>query len=434
MHNKELKELLLKYHRPAGRYALYPHIPQWNNKLTTKEWIDDLKENYDPKEGVDFYLHIPFCESLCTFCGCNIFVTKNRAYEKDYVKALKKEIDFYYENLGSLKVNNLYLGGGTPTYLSKPHLQELLEYFFTKNSKGENFLATAESDPRFELEGKLKILSSFGFTRLSLGIQDLNQEVLNHINRKQSFEQIEKVCHQARENTIEEILFDLVYGLPAQKEETLSITLEQIKKLSPDTIAFYPLGLAPWQKNLQSNKQHDLIPKTEEKYKLFLQGRDFFLKNNMLELGLGHYAKPTSLTGRCYQEKTLRRHIMGFLPYKSPQLIGLGVSSISYSKQSYWQNPKVYDQYIAGISQENLRPSHTHQSHQDETHMQETFERLIVKNEIELPSFIKQEKLASLKSFHQDNLIAFDEKKLHVLPQGKPFMRMICQALEEACQ
>ena len=342
MNKENIKNLLLKYHCTGGRYTTYPQMRDWTIGLTSHEWFENFEKSYDKDEGVDIYIHIPFCKSLCTFCGCNITITQNSALQEEYITSLIKEWENYKNIFPSLKVSSIYLGGGTPNYLSPLILDKLLKQF---PNKTHDFYASLEADPRHFTSDHSKVLKEHGFNRISFGVQDFNTEVLKNLNRPQTFEQIEQARALAREYGFKEVSFDFIYGLPLQTPESTTNTFKRLATLSPDMIAHYPLAVAPWQAQSQHAMSIWQDHSASDKYDLYLNADQELMNQGYSNLGFGHYLGHDSLSSDAKSAENLKRSIMGFAPKKSKQLIGLGVSAISHSGTAYVQNEKVLAKY-----------------------------------------------------------------------------------------
>lgn len=214
------KDLLRKYDIPAPRYTSYPTVPYWTDMPSSEEWIDSLENSLAKQDSsLAIYVHIPFCETLCTFCGCNTSITKNHTVEEPYVESVIKELDLYISKISNLKnrsLDELHLGGGTPTYLSEKNLEYLISNITGKLSPNKNAEFSIEVDPRRTRRTQLEILYKYGFRRISLGVQDFDAEVQRLVNRIQPFENTENITETARELGYTSVNFDLIYGLPKQ--------------------------------------------------------------------------------------------------------------------------------------------------------------------------------------------------------------------------
>ncbi|MCP4914245.1 MAG: oxygen-independent coproporphyrinogen III oxidase [Oligoflexia bacterium] len=332
--------------RPLPRYTSYPPITSWNGDISEASWISNIKEHRS-EEGLDLYLHIPFCESLCFYCGCNRTITKKKSRGTDLVDALLKEWKMYLDINPNLKPSSIHFGGGTPTFLEVEDLRRLLIGILGETQNSHVFKAI-EIDPRVTTLEHLKLLKEFNFNKISLGVQDFSLEVQKNINRIQSFELVKDFLENCPEG-LEEINFDLIYGLPGQTIETMQMTLDYVDILKPTSIAFYQYAHMPSRLKNQRAIDESLLPSLEEREAIHDLGRDFLSKNNYKEIGFDHYALEDSLLWNCEKKRELKRNFMGFTHQKAPILIGLGPTSISKSQKFHVQNEKKTENYYQFI-------------------------------------------------------------------------------------
>ncbi len=246
--------LVAKYDVPAPRYTSYPTVPYWERTPTTEEWLGHWEKTlHRENSSWSLYLHIPFCETLCTFCGCNTIITKDHKRESPYAELIVKEWEIYLKNLPALShknVRQIHFGGGTPTFLAPDVLRSLVERLYTNIQLDPHFDGSIEIDPRRTLKEHLKVLKDLRFSRVSLGVQDFDRNVQRLVNRNQTFEQTEASVNWARDLGYSSINFDLIYGLPAQSPESIQHTIEKTVQLSPDRIALYSFAKVPWIKQI----------------------------------------------------------------------------------------------------------------------------------------------------------------------------------------
>lgn len=426
---KNPADLINKYNRPAPRYTSYPPVPYWVNAPDESSWISHLKHSYDEKKGVDLYVHVPFCESLCYYCGCNRTITKNHDIEEKYLSLVLKEWDLYKTKLGFVpKINSLHFGGGTPTFLSAKNLETLISSLL--ENKSENFVGSVEIDPRTVKIEQFDVFKKYGINRVSLGIQDFNSDVQKAINRFQSRELVEGIVNQLKERKFDSINFDLIYGLPKQTISSIEETFEIVSDLRPDMIAFYSYAHLPDKiKNQKLIKETDL-PSAEEKRALYLAGKKILEEKGYVEIGMDHFALPGSFLHKAMTEKKLHRNFMGYVDKKSNILLGLGPTSISDSSMSFIQNVKDTKSYEEMIQVDKLPLStlgHTHSK--EDLLVQDLLQQLMCQHEMDLKeknsipfwNEIKKE----LGDFYNDGLIEMDEDKLQIKPSAKAFLRNV---------
>jgi oxygen-independent coproporphyrinogen-3 oxidase len=266
--------LLAKYDVPVPRYTSYPTAPQWSDTPEPDEWRASLAASIAPAEAsLSVYVHVPFCESLCTFCGCNTVITRDHGREVPYVDLVLRELDTYLDTVPSLAgcpVGHVHLGGGTPTFLAPASLERLAgELRRRLPARGDHFEGSIEADPRVTSVEHLAVLASHGFRRLSLGVQDFDQEVQGLVNRRQSFDLVRRLTSEARDAGYESVNFDLIYGLPGQTPASTRHLADQVTSLRPDRLAVYSFARVPWIKPAQRKFRDDQVPAGAEKRALY---------------------------------------------------------------------------------------------------------------------------------------------------------------------
>src|SRR5437764_5687871 len=322
---------LKKYNMRGPRYTSYPTVPYWEKAPTADEWFESvahaLDETERQDEGAAIYIHVPFCRSLCTYCGCNPRITGNPSVGQPYVADVLREWTMYRERLGrvSVPVSEMHLGGGTPTFLSPAELEELVGGILkdARRTLGSQF--SVESDPRVTTREHLQTLARLGFRRLSLGIQDFDEVVQLAVNRVQSEEQVRVVTEEARAAGYTSINYDLIYGLPFQTHASVEQTVEAVQRLRPDLIAFYAYAHVPWFKPGQRHFTQDDLPRGDEKRALYELGRAMLKEAGYREIGMDHFALETDSLWKAAQGGALHRNFMGYTSRHASPLVGLGV-------------------------------------------------------------------------------------------------------------
>lgn len=405
-----MKDLLLKYDQPVPRYASYPTAKNWSRDFTAGTWREHLKADLKAKYGL--YIHIPFCQSLCGFCGLNTSITENREVRREYVKNLLQEWEMYSPDLGL--VSSIYLGGGTPNFLC-PDTNEMLLGAF---EKAEDFWGLVEVDPRYL---NLEILESYkdlGFENLSMGIQDFNESVLKKIGRFKDSDKVESSIDLAKKMGFH-LSFDLLYGLPGQTEESWQINLQKLEELSPQRLALYRWVPVPWTKPEQRPYKDEEIPERGEAIGHYEMIREKLKNLGYVDLGMDYYAKEGDiLLGQRH------RYFSGYNPHDLDAVIGLGVSAISETKTAYHQNEKALPVYQRRVSQGEL-PTYRGLSLNDT----EIEKRQRISSLTE--SFTFEKGNEDLTSFIEDGLVEVNDQ-VYVQEKGLPFLRHIAKCLEEA--
>ena len=436
-----MSSLIQKYNVPGPRYTSYPTVPFWEEEaFSEKKWIQNLTETFkisNQKEGISLYIHLPFCESLCTFCGCNKRITKRHEVELPYIQAVIKEWRLYC-NLFSRKPNikEIHLGGGTPTFFSTENLTLLLEGIFETANKAENYIFSFEGHPNNTSKEHLQTLYNLGFRRVSFGVQDYSPKVQAAIHRVQSFHNVSKVTLLAKEIGYTSIGHDLIYGLPFQTLQDIEDTILKTKSLLPDRISFYSYAHVPWLKgNGQRGFQDEDIPQNDTKRMLYELGKKMLLEMGYIEIGMDHFTLLTDEMYLAFKSKTLHRNFMGYTASKTKLMIGLGVSSISDSWNSFAQNEKSLETYYQKINSNNLPVFRGHHLTSEDVVIRQHILNLMCHFETnwedESTYFtVIYDVLDSLYEMQLDGLLYIENKKLIVTDLGKAFVRNICMAFD----
>ncbi|SFH43837.1 oxygen-independent coproporphyrinogen III oxidase [Pedobacter insulae] len=425
--------LLKKYNIAAPRYTSYPTVPYWDSESFSKEaWLTSLIKTYSSvkEQGISVYIHLPFCESLCTYCGCNTRITKNHGVEKPYIEAVIKEWELYATILGGRpKIAELHLGGGTPTFFSPENLQRLMVAILGEDNK--EVICSFEGHPNNTTIAHLQTLHQLGFKRLSLGIQDFDAKVQLMINRFQTPEQVFRITSEARAIGYGSVNFDLIYGLPGQTLTGLSHTITEVINMRPDRIAFYSYAHVPWLKPGQRHYAEKDIPQDDEKFSLYQMGRKLLLEAGYKEIGMDHFALVKDSLYQASENHQLHRNFMGYTDRYTKILIGLGVSSISDCQTAFAQNAKTVESYLSQINSGQLAIEKGHLLNEKDLDIRQHILNLMCKGATrfttEIPSMIKQR----LKPFLEDELLEMDTQEIRINKIGKSFLRNICMAFDE---
>lgn len=434
---KSLKELLAKYDVPAPRYTSYPTVPYWQDSPTPDQWVSHLRATLAEKDAAwSLYLHIPFCESLCTFCGCNTIITKDHKREVPYVAHLLKEWELYATKVPELlsrPLKHLHLGGGTPTFLSADQLVALLKPILDSVKKDpHSFEASIEVDPRRTSREQLEALHKLGFNRVSMGVQDFNPEVQRLVNRIQPFEITAQLTQSARDIGYSSVNFDLIYGLAKQTPESFRETTLQTINLRPDRIALYSFALVPWIKPAQRLFKDEDLPKSVEKRALYELARELLLEAGYVEVGMDHFALPTDALAKALNSKSLHRNFMGYTDHRTQVLLGLGVSSISETPHSFHQNEKLLPKYEELLAAEQIPSLRGHVLTKEDQINRELILTLMTQYEVDIKDHARATQAATfLAEMMHDDLVRFEGTLLKVTEAGKPFLRNACVFFDE---
>lgn len=433
--------LVSKYNVAGPRYTSYPTVPYWDNAtFSLKKWKETLRSSFEESndsQGISLYIHLPFCESLCTFCGCNKRITKNHQVEIPYLKSVLKELDLYLEILEEKPlVQELHLGGGTPTFFTPENLQMLLEGLFRRLKKSDTASLSFEGHPNNTSSEHLRVLADFGFTRVSYGVQDYNPEVQKAIHRIQPISSIIKATEEARAYGFTSVGHDLIFGLPFQTKEHIIYTIEKTKELMPDRIALYSYAHVPWLKgNGQRGFKDEDLPAAAEKRAQYEIAKQLLLEAGYIEIGMDHFALKTDSLYRAVQQKTLHRNFMGYTESKTQVMIGLGASAISDSWYSFAQNEKGVEAYQDLVNNNILPVFRGHILNQEDIIIRTHIRNLMCDLKTswsdkdlcfnELPDVLQQ-----LKELEYDELILIRPQALEVTEKGRPFVRNVCMAFD----
>jgi oxygen-independent coproporphyrinogen-3 oxidase len=439
---KEIEAKLIdKYNVSGPRYTSYPTVPFWKNpSLNATEWLESIQTNYSQFKNTEcsIYIHLPFCESMCTFCGCHKRITKNHQVEEPYIRALLKEWAIYRNSLSfQPNIKELHFGGGTPTFFAPDILIQLLESIFGSKSVNPNDVDLSfEAHPNNTTDAHLKHLYDFGFRRMSLGIQDYNSTVQQAINRIQSFEQVKFVHNKALEIGYTSINHDLVYGLPKQNLADIDYTIQQTLKLKPHRIALYSYAHVPWIKGLgQRGFKDSDLPSASVKQEQYRIAKSKLIEAGYIEIGMDHFALPEDDLAKAMQKNNLHRNFMGYTTQKSQLLIGLGMSAISDSWFGFAQNEKVLEDYLERVEIGQLAITKGHLlSHLDieiRAHIKNLMCTFETEFDNESPfSYLHHIIKERLMNMIDDQLVSVNGQCVSITDKGKPFVRNACMAFD----
>lgn len=432
--------LIQKYNVPGPRYTSYPTVPYWDEKkFSLEEWKKNLVLSFNESnktEGISLYIHLPFCESLCTFCGCHKRITKRHEVENPYIEAVLKEWQLYCNLFDSKPViKEIHLGGGTPTFFSPKNLEQLINGIISKAEIAEMHEFSFEGHPNNTTRAHLQSLYNLGFRRVSFGVQDYSETVQKAIHRIQPFHQVAKVTFWAKEIGYTSISHDLVYGLPFQKVEDIIDTIEKTKSLQPNRISFYSYAHVPWIKgNGQRGFNDEDVPRDNEKRELYEVGKMLLLKNGYYEIGMDHFATADDSMYVAFKNKRLNRNFMGYTASKTQVMIGLGVSSISDSWYSFAQNEKNLEDYYDKINSEEIPVTKGHLLTKEDLIIRKHILNIMCHFETNWDNGLYFEEiydvLENLEEMIVDGLVDITNTCLKVTEKGKPFVRNICMAFD----
>jgi len=433
-------ELIRKYNVAVPRYTSYPTVPFWaQHSFSIDQWKHMVKKTFQETnlaKGISLYIHLPFCESLCTYCACNTRITKNHQVEERYSQAVLQEWMTYkrlWESVPALR--ELHLGGGTPTFFSPANLEKLLTPILAETVIHKDHAFSFEGHPNNTTRDHLITLARLGFSRVSYGVQDLDERVQKAINRIQPLENLQRVVRESRDVGYSSISFDLVYGLPFQTAESVRNTVEKVIALRPDRIAFYSYAHVPWMKPGQRGYEDCHLPGDVEKRALYETGRSLFLEAGYIDVGMDHFALPADELAIALEENRLHRNFMGYTVTKTDLLIGLGASAISDAHYAYAQNEKNVESYERRVMAGDLAVVKGHVHSLQDRFLKHVILDLACRGKLSAAQLTLTHELddtlsASLDEMQQEGLIRIENNDLYVTSMGRTFIRNICQLFD----
>lgn len=427
-------DLVTKYNKAVPRYTSYPTVPYWDNNLTEEKWIDHIQKAFIKynADGISLYIHLPYCESLCTYCACNTRITVNHKVELPYIESVLKEWQLYLNQFqGKPLIKEIHLGGGTPTFFSPENLTYLLSTILNSVEISTEYDFSFEGHPGNTTKEHLQALYDLGFKRVSFGIQDFDEKVQDTINRYQTFEEVKQVLDDARQIGYTSINFDLVYGLPYQTVESINDTITKIISLKPERIAFYSYAHVPWLKPGQRKYSEKDLPADSYKRSLYETGKDLFLSANYDDIGMDHFALPDDTLFDAAKKGALHRNFMGYTTNTTKLLVALGCSSISDSWDAFAQNIKTVEEYQKVVNEGHFPIFKGHVLTEEDLIIRQHILNIMCKNETSWLDDAQKfgslpEALEQLKDLEKDGLATVINEKLIVTETGKAFLRNIC--------
>jgi oxygen-independent coproporphyrinogen-3 oxidase len=430
--------LLKKYDVPTPRYTSYPTVPCWDtNTFSPEKWIDTVRTTFretNEEKGISLYIHLPFCESLCTYCACTTRITKNHEVEIPYIRAVLKEWD-HYKNIFGKKpiIRELHLGGGTPTFFSPKNLHWLISYLLEDIEIHPDFEFSFEGHPNNTTREHLQILYDLGFSRVSFGVQDLDEKVQQAIHRIQPFENLRQATELAREIGYTSVSFDLIYGLPFQNPFTVSDTLEKVITLKPDRISFYSYAHVPWLKPGQRGYGEADLPSQALKRHLYEIGRHMLKKNDYADIGMDHFALRHDSLFKAHLAGKLHRNFMGYTTTNSELLIGLGASAISDARQAYAQNVKKVEEYLEAMKCIGSAVVKGHMLSEEDMLVKQCILEIACKGKLShglLQQVVNLSIKDALHEMETEGILYLDDTGMQVTTAGEPFIRNICKVFD----
>jgi oxygen-independent coproporphyrinogen III oxidase len=431
---------LEKYNRPGPRYTSYPTAPVWKDDFDA----DDLESYFaradELQTPLSLYMHLPFCESLCLFCACNVSIQKDKSIAIPYLAALKREIGHVAERVSRKRqVIQFHWGGGTPTYLSPAQLEDLFAFTRERFSFAPDAEIGLEVDPRVTSREHLETLRRLGFNRLSMGIQDFEPKVQQTIHRIQPYEMTRDLIAAARGLGFVSLNIDLIYGLPYQTAGSFRNTIARALTLKPDRVAMFSYAHVPWLKKQQGSFA-PYLPEGREKFAIFRAGLEGFLDAGYVYIGMDHFALPGDELAVAQHNRTLHRNFQGYTTKAGADLYGMGVSAISSIGRAYAQNSREIPAYQASVKSRGIATMRGYRLSDDDEIRRAVIGRLlchtvIFKREIERDFGIDfneyfAAELDRLVEPRDEGLVTLGADEIRVSPLGRIFIRNIAMTFD----
>ena len=440
-------ELFEKYNIPTPRYTSYPPANYFKEVKNDHPDINEIisQSNYTHPKNISLYIHIPFCGQLCLYCGCNTHITQNKETMHNYVDTLLKEIDLLAQHLdNSRKVSQIHWGGGTPNYLPVEEIERIMN----KLHEHFDFISTPEiameCHPAHLTKEYTKKLVDMGFNRLSFGVQDFSDKVLDTVHREKPLIPIEEMVSYIKSFENLSLNLDFIYGLPYQSLEAYKKTIQKAIKLSPDRLAVFSYAHVPWIKKQQKSLEKYGLPTAEEKIELFESAYNMLSDNNYKIIGLDHFAKPDDELSIALKNKKLHRNFQGYCTLETTgQVYALGVSGISQMENAYLQNTKDLKKYEEAINRREFPIEKYYLVSNEEKIIRNIIEDIMCNMEVSLEGIaekydktideiyeITQVNLEALNQYEKEGFLHFSNHFLKLTPKGQFFMRIIAAAFD----
>lgn len=435
-----MNSLIDKYNIPGPRYTSYPTVPFWDEGgFSPEKWKESVVHSFNEtndSEGISLYIHLPFCEVLCTFCACHKRITKRHSVEEPYIDTVLKEWALYLELFTKKpKIKELHLGGGTPTFFSPENLRRLLEGIFEQSEIAGNPEFSFEGHPNNTTKEHLQTLYDLGFRRCSFGVQDYDLKVQKAINRIQPFANVQKVTEWAREVGYLSISHDLVFGLPFQTWESMNDTIRQTMALKPDRLAFYSYAHVPWIKGVgQRGFDENDLPSGEEKRKLYENGKKLLEQLGYKEVGMDHFSLESDDLYQSMLTGKIHRNFMGYSSSKTQLMIGLGMSAISDSWYAFAQNDKSVESYQEQVGEGIIPVFRGHILTEEDLIIRKHILNLMCTLETSwdedshLPEL--DNAVERLQEMQSDGLVELSRNRIRITEKGRAFTRNVAMAFD----
>ncbi len=439
-------EIFKKYNKPGPRYTSYPPATFFKSGFTPQQYIQQIvRSNSDRPQNMSFYVHIPFCPRLCYFCGCNTGISQKEEIIRRYVNAVITEIENVAQYLDkNRKVSQIHWGGGTPNSIKLDYVEEIMATFHKHFQFIENPEIAMECHPAYLEYEDIDRLADIGFNRLSLGVQDFDEEVLRLVNRAPSKYPVKKLVEYMKEKGFRGVNLDLIYGLPGQNKKNFARNIEKTIEVSPDRLATFSYAHVPWVKAAQKILEKRGLPTPDQKLQMFETGHNLLTQAGYVAIGMDHYAKADDDLAKALQNKTLHRNFQGYATRETTgQVYGFGSSSITQLWGGYIQNVKTSKQYIAAIEAGGLAPDKAYLMTNDNLVTREVITEIMCNGRVNFEEIGQQfGKTANevkeivaynpekLSDFLKDDLVSINKNEINIHKEGFFIVRNIAMAFD----
>ncbi len=440
------KELYQKYNKPTPRYTSYPPANYFKPVDDYASVIEAIKQsNNEAPQNISIYIHIPFCGQLCTYCGCNTLITNNKTLINNYIDTLLKEIDLLKPLLNSdREISQIHWGGGTPNFLPIEDIQRIMHKLYDNFETIKQPEIAMECHPAHLTKAYVDELVNLGFNRLSFGIQDFDDKVLEAVNRQKPLLPIDEIIAHIKSYPQISLNLDFIYGLPFQKLKGYEQTIQRAAALKPDRLAVFSYAHVPWIKKQQKSLEKLGLPTAGEKIALFEQAYDILTRKDYVPIGLDHFAKPQDELSKALETKQLHRNFQGYCTLDTTgQVYALGVSGISQLTSAYLQNTKSITKYIKSINEGVFPIEKYYFVNRQEKIIRDVIEQIMCNMYLDFNKMAAKYQLDTadiynltqvdfniLKDFESEGLLSFDNDVLTLTRKGQFFMRNIAAAFD----
>jgi oxygen-independent coproporphyrinogen-3 oxidase len=436
-------EMLAKYDRPGPRYTSYPTALEFHESFGPKRYVEKLEEaSRHPEEPLSLYVHLPFCRERCTFCGCNVIVTQKPGVASAYIDDLEREVEIVAKRLGDRRqLVQYHWGGGTPTYLSLDEMKRVWDAIAKRFTLAPGAEVAIEVDPRVTTRRQAELLKQLGFNRISMGVQDFDEDVQDAVNRYQSFPITRDLHLYMRDLGFESINFDFIYGLPHQTPETFRKTIALALELRPERVAVYSYAFVPWIKAHQKAIRLEDLPSRDVKLQLFGAAYELFTGAGYQQIGMDHFAVKEDSLAVAAREHTLFRNFMGYTTHPAKDYIGVGVSSIGDIGGAFAQNTKKLNRYRDALDRGEPPIERGFERSKDDEIRRDVIQSLMCNFHLDVPR-IEATYGITFPAYFAESLRELDEgpvahgfvtrtpKTIEVTEAGRLFVRNVCMAFD----